>query len=89
MGMDYFLATIRADICDETPTTCGDALLRGELSCNVRDAAQRGGLCVTHLPQIREVLVGNDQHVNRGLRRDVPESCHQFILIELLRRDLS
>lgn len=82
--MEDFLAAVPTYICDEAPAIRSDSFLRSQLPGYLGDTPQDLGLCVSHFSQIIEVLIGDDQNMNRRLRRYILEGCNQFILMELL-----
>ena len=83
------LTAINSCIDDETVTILVDGLLLGDLASYVEQVTGQSLICRSQLVQGVDMPVGYYQYVGGRHGMDIPEGCHQAVLVHDLCRGLT
>lgn len=87
--MENRLAGIGPMVDDNAETLICNAVLPGKLRSQLKDLTDNRSVIRRQIHQVRDVLAGNDQKVNRRLRINVPEGHQRFVLVNDIAFDLT
>ncbi len=86
--MHHHLVGVRPAIHDQAITASGNALFFGQLGYRGEHTSGHGRLVCGQVVRIGEMLVWNDQDVDRRQRMDIAKSGDPLVLIDLISRYL-
>ena len=83
------LPPISAHIEDEAIAALREPFRRSDLPCSPEQRPKQVALLYPKLGEVSHVLIRNDQHMARSLRRYIAEGRHRRILIDDIGSDLT